>query len=287
MKSLVIGGSSTLGSHIIKKKKLYDFTFFKKKIKNGIKFDILSDDKKILNIENYNSIILLSSISNPKICEEDKTYSEKINVEATIDLIKFISEKDKKIIFFSSEFIYDGVKGNYDEFDDPNPINLYGQQKLKVENFIRNNVDNYSILRVAKTYSNNFLENSFFSFFYSELVKKKKKEIPIVTDEFFSAIHIDDLIWVVEYSILNNINLINTGGPLKTSRMQCLKEFLKFTNLKGIKIKPYIRKKENNGLLIPKDVSFNVNKLREIKKNMLTINDFLKTINEKNFNTTT
>ena len=46
------------------------------------------------------------------MCQNNPKYSNEINVEATIDLIKFISKFNLKIIFFSSEFIYDGIKGN-------------------------------------------------------------------------------------------------------------------------------------------------------------------------------
>ena len=147
MKSLIIGGSSKLGEHIVRfNKDKFDFTYFKNKKKNGYFFDILDDKKKLPDLNKYKSVIVLSAISNPSVCQNNPKYSNEINVEATIDLIKFISKFNLKIIFFSSEFIYDGIKGNYNEKDPPNPINLYGYQKLKVENFIIKNVKKYSIL---------------------------------------------------------------------------------------------------------------------------------------------
>ena len=163
MKSLIIGGSSNLGNHLVRSNlDKFDFTYFKNKKKNGIFFDILGDKNILPDLNKYQSVIILSAISSPNICQQNPDYSNKINVDATIDLIKFISEFNLKIIFFSTEFIYDGKKGNYDENDIPNPINLYGQQKLKVENFILKNFKNFSILRIAKTLNN---LRQFFSFF--------------------------------------------------------------------------------------------------------------------------
>ncbi len=279
MKSLVIGGSSNLGSHLINANpKKFDFTYFKNKKKNGIYFDILNDKISKLNVKNYKSVILLSAISNPIICHENKEYSNKLNVDATIELVKYLSDNNIKLIFFSSEFIYDGNKGNYSETDEPNPINLYGDQKLKVENYIKQNVEKYSILRIAKTYTNNLNDNSFLSFFYSELIKNKKKEISIIDDEFFSPLSIDDLIKIINYSIENKVHFLNVGGPERKSRLDCLKNFLKVKNIKLININLYQRKITENSVIIPKDVSFNINKIREFNRNMLTIDKFLKKI---------
>ena len=156
MKSLIIGGSSSLGQFLINKNKnLFDFTSYKKKIKDGIKFDLINDRLLDLKINNYENIIILSAISSPDECKKNPEYSNKLNVLSTINLINYCINKNKKLIFFSSEFIYDGLKGNYDENDEPNPINLYGEQKLLVENYIKNNCEKYSILRVAKTFTNN------------------------------------------------------------------------------------------------------------------------------------
>ena len=40
------------------------------------------------------SVILLSAISNPIICHENKEYSNKLNVDATIELVKYLSDNN-------------------------------------------------------------------------------------------------------------------------------------------------------------------------------------------------
>ena len=277
MKSLIIGGSSNLGEHLVRfNLDKFDFTYFRNKKKNGIFFDLLGDKKKLPDLNKYKSVIILSAISNPSACQDNPKYSNDINVDATIDLIKFISKFNLKIIFFSSEFIYDGFKGNYNEKDLPNPINLYGRQKLKVENFILKKIKKFSILRIAKTYTNNFNDNSFFSFIYSEIIKQKKDNISIIDDEYFSPLHINDLMEALFYSIENKVKILNVGGPERKSRLDCVKTFLDITGNHSVKINLYKRKVGNNGVIIPKDVSFNINKLKKIKKNMIAIKSFLK-----------
>ena len=52
MKSLIIGGSSNLGNHLVRSNlDKFDFTYFRNKKQNGIFFDILEDKKKITRLK--------------------------------------------------------------------------------------------------------------------------------------------------------------------------------------------------------------------------------------------
>ena len=123
MKILIIGGSGKIG-------KSFNFkntkkTFYKNKIKNGIKFDLINDDINILLKKyNINSVILLSAISDPDTCLRKKNYSNKLNVERTKKLIDILIKQKIYFIFFSSEYIFDGKKGNYSEKSKAIPNNI-------------------------------------------------------------------------------------------------------------------------------------------------------------------
>ena len=108
-------------------------------------------------------------------------------------LINYFILQKVKIIFFSTEFIYDGKKGNYNEKDIPNPINLYGNQKLIIENFIIENTNNYSILRISKTYTNNLDSKSMFGLWYKMIIQDKVQSIDCFDDQFFSPLQVEAL----------------------------------------------------------------------------------------------
>ena len=136
MKSLIIGGSGKIGkslqyNHAIK-------TYNKNKIKNGIKFNLIKDDVNLL-LEKYkiDRVVLLSAISDPDKCLKKKKYSNLLNVTKTKKLIDILCKKKIYFIFFSSEYIFDGDRGNYNEKSIPKPKNLYGKQKLLIEKYIR------------------------------------------------------------------------------------------------------------------------------------------------------
>ena len=90
--------------------------------------------------------------------------------------------------------------------------------------------------------------------------------------------NIVDLINTVNYLIDNDIDILNVGGPQKKSRLDCLKKFLEINNVSSVNIRLFQRKITKNSVIIPKDVSFNTNKIRDILGNMITIDNFLKNI---------
>lgn len=99
MKILVIGGSGKIGKSLNFKNTKK--TFFKTKIKDGIKFDLIKDDVNfLLEKFNINRVILLSAISDPDICLKKKYYSNKVNVEKTKKLIDVLIKKKFTLFFF-------------------------------------------------------------------------------------------------------------------------------------------------------------------------------------------
>jgi len=61
----------------------------------------------------------------------------RVNVEAT----KFLAElaADIAFVFFSTDVVFDGRKGNYTETDAPNPLHVYGETKVAAEQFVLKN----------------------------------------------------------------------------------------------------------------------------------------------------
>lgn len=82
--------------------------------------------------------------------EGEPKHTKKI-MNRFVNLIKSI---DSKLIYFSSDAIFDGLKGNYRENDKPKPLTDYGKAKLISENIIRTNLDNFIIIRTSYIYSN-------------------------------------------------------------------------------------------------------------------------------------
>ncbi len=60
--------------------------------------------------------------------------------------------KDSRIVYISSDGIFDGTKGDYNESDQPHPVTLYGRNLELCENLVQKQVKNYCIIRPSYMY---------------------------------------------------------------------------------------------------------------------------------------
>jgi len=72
--------------------------------------------------------------------------ARRINVDATVHLAKLAA--DLPFVFFSSDLVFDGQSGNYDEAAVPNPLSVYAQTKVAAEKVVLAN-PRHTVLRVA------------------------------------------------------------------------------------------------------------------------------------------
>ena len=276
MQSLIIGGSGKIGKSLNYKHSKK--TFYKNKIKNGIRFNLINDDINLL-IEKYkiNRVILLSAISDPDECIKKKNYSNKLNVDKTKKLINILIKKKIYFIFFSSEYVFDGKIGNYKENSKIKPNNLYGKQKFTIENYIKRKTKNFSILRIGKTYGDNIKDKTLISNFLNELIKGKSF-FKVANDQIFNPLFIGDLKKIVDIFLKKKIKgVFNVGGPQKLSRYKVLELILK-TLGKNIMKNVKLEKISLNDIATldrrPLNVSMNIKKLKtKIKFKMKTISN--------------
>lgn len=135
--------------------------------------------------KNYNCIIFASGVSN-------SSENNLNNFSKEIDLINQILLKNKgsKIIYFSSIFI--------------NRKNPYYQHKVEIENIIKNNSNDFLILRLPQLVGTGGNSNNIFNFFKDKI--SKNETISIIKDSERSLIDIDDVRDFVFYALENNIS---------------------------------------------------------------------------------
>ncbi|MFN8276370.1 MAG: NAD(P)-dependent oxidoreductase [Chitinophagales bacterium] len=83
------------------------------------------------------AIIHTAAIADAGICFKEPALSYAINVEAAAQLAGIASDLQIPFVFTSTDLVFDGHKGNYDENDTPQPTSVYGQQKAAAEDAIQ------------------------------------------------------------------------------------------------------------------------------------------------------
>jgi len=99
------------------------------------------------------AVICAAAVSNVERCETDPEWSSEINVDGTLALARAAAGIGATFVFLSSEYVFDGVEGPYDETARTRPLNEYGRQKQQVERLLPSvTVCDFVIARVSCLY---------------------------------------------------------------------------------------------------------------------------------------
>lgn len=126
-------------------------------IKDGYVYadmDILDPAQVKAVVEQYkpDSIIHTAAMTNVDTCEDQKELAFQLNVESVATLISLCEAHHIQLIHLSTDFIFDGEHGPYDELAAPNPLSYYGQTKLRAEELLKNSKAKWAILRTIIVY---------------------------------------------------------------------------------------------------------------------------------------
>jgi len=100
-----------------------------------VKGNIAEPDEMHRLISQFQPDVLIhcASITNIDYCETHRSAAYKINVEGTRNIVHCLRGSAAKLIYISTDAVFDGLKGNYSETDPINPPNYYGQTKYEGE----------------------------------------------------------------------------------------------------------------------------------------------------------
>ncbi|KKR34333.1 MAG: dTDP-4-dehydrorhamnose reductase [Candidatus Gottesmanbacteria bacterium GW2011_GWC2_39_8] len=228
MKQKVMGTGLTglVGSRIVEiLGGIYDFENLS--LSSGV--DITNYDQllKKLSESSAKIIIHLAAKADTEGCENDRILGEngaawKINVAGTKNVAETAHKTGKKIIYFSTDFVFDGTKDFYTEEDIPNPVNWYGVTKYEGEKFI--DKEENLIVRIAYPYRATFLGKKDFVRNIINLFKAGKPFYS-VTDATFTPTFIDDIASAIDILIEKDVTGIfhvvgsESISPIQASSM--------------------------------------------------------------------
>jgi len=163
MRVLVTGGSSTPGYRIVEEFAKAGYKVFAQYNEHEIpdmgnvtkvKADFRDLEKvaQIVRETKPDIVIHTAAIGDVDRCEVDKELAWRVNVEATLALVKESSKINAYFLYLSTDYIFDGERGLYREDDAPNPVNYYGLTKLVAENIVRSGLSKYAIVRTSHIY---------------------------------------------------------------------------------------------------------------------------------------
>lgn len=287
-KLLIIGSNGMLGkdvaSFFLGKKDYEVYGINRKKdlkIKDGNSYvcDIRNEDKLNLLLDEVNPDIIIhcAAIVNVDECEEDKEGAFIVNAKSAKVLSSYNPHKTK-FVYISTDSVFDGNKGNYNEYDNVNPLNYYAESKLAGENFTMG-MNNSALVIRANIYGFHEQEGS-------SLVEWALKNLRVGNkisgfyDVFFNPLYTKQLAQIV-YDLINIDckGVVNAACGEFVSKYEFLLMLSEVFNIDKDFINKDSVKSINFKTERPKNTTLNISKLKNLLGYKVNLRDGLEELN--------
>jgi len=179
----------------------------------------ITDQSEVEDFFNDNDIDLIvhtAAYADVDGCEERRHLALGINTLGTINLLN----SGKKMIFISTDFVFDGEKGYYAEEDTPNPVSWYGMTKFMAEQAVMGVSQDNVVIRPSVLYGYNGEGDklTFPNWVIREL--GNDSQIPIVEDQIVTPTLIDDIAMAIDRIIEKDFSgILHVAGKDAVTRL--------------------------------------------------------------------
>lgn len=155
-------------------------------------FDITDRDAVRDYILNYHPDVIVhcSAYTAVDRAEDEEETCYKVNVEGVKYIAETAKELDAKLVYISTDYVFDGSGDNFFNIDDKTgPLNVYGKTKLGGEEEVKKLLDKYFIIRISWVFGlngNNFIKTMM-------KLGESRAELNIVADQVGSPTYTYDL----------------------------------------------------------------------------------------------
>lgn len=268
---LIMGAAGLLGSRLmnIGKSKHEMHGTYKENKQKGSNMHYLDVTKRgdvfsLLEKVKPDCVIDTAAITGVDYCETHQEESWLVNVEGTRNVAEACKRTGSKMIFLSTDYVFDGRKLYYTEKDKPRPLNYYAKTKLISEHVLEALDVNYIVARTAVLYGAGGLgKKTFVSWVIGKL--SKKESINVVTDQHNNPTYADSLAEILLGLYAKDANgIFHVTGPDCMSRYEFAKRIAEVFDLDSKFINPTTTPELNQIAQRPEKVFMVTNKVERI-----------------------
>lgn len=213
MRVLVTGVKGQLGYDVMKE--------LAKRGYEGVGVDVEEMDitdpvavDKVIKESNVDKVVHCAAWTAVDLAEEKEDICSKVNANGTENIAKVCKELDIPMIYFSTDYVFDGQGTRPWEPDDPvvKPLNVYGQTKYEGEQAVEKYLDKYYIVRIAWVFGvngKNFIKTML-------NLGKTRDTLTVVSDQIGTPTYTYDLAKLVvdmcEKEEYGKYHVTNEGG---------------------------------------------------------------------------
>lgn len=267
---LITGASGFFGSRFVSyfKDELEIRPFSRKEL------DVTDEAKvreKILKIK-PDFVVHTAAIAQTNKCDEDPQGAFNINVNGSINIAKACKESSSKLIFLSTEQLFNGNKepGPYNEDAEPMPNTVYGKNKLEAEKEVTKILDNNVwIVRLSWLFGlperdGNITENIVWSTI-RDCLHRKSMNVPYF--EYRGMTYVYHLLAAFRYFFQENpppSGVYHLSSENKHTRYDVVVQLLQLLGLKQDEINQFVKKDEKKYADCPRDIRIDSSKFERV-----------------------
>ena len=242
-KIIVTGAGGNIGIHIIRRLAL-DYHVIaaihnhKPSWLEAERLDITDISQMEALIENHSPVAVVNAaaIADANVCQQERDLARSVNIDGAANVSRVCAKAGVYLVHISTDLVFDGRKGRYDEDDRPSPLSHYGKTKAESELVVRESCPDASILRTAIVYgAGSGKRPNFFQWAIRQA--RDGKPMKIFTDEYRSFLYVEDSAEAVAALIGKRPHgIFHAGGDERQSRYVFTIRLLEAFNLPTGKI---------------------------------------------------
>ncbi len=271
MRILIFGASGFLGEKMldVMKSSSPGFEVFgtcQEKERSGLfNLDITNPVQVRDLVMNLRPDVVINSVAMSSVdeCETKQKLAHAINVSGVENIVHACNATKTKLIQISTDYVFNGKKGDYKETDLMSPINYYGKTKSMAEDIVKQ-YDGSIIARVALLYGHNPITNKSFVHFVKNNLEANKK-IVVFTDQYGTPTLIDDVATaLIKLIDVDAKGIFHVAGSERISRAEVAKNICNAFGLNEdlLEFAPALH--SHQVAKRPQDSSLNIDKLRKL-----------------------
>jgi dTDP-4-dehydrorhamnose reductase len=214
------------------------------------------------------AVVHAASLTDVDKCEVSRELAWKINVEGTRNVAEMAKRHRASLVCVSTDYVFNGEKGQYRETDVPEPVNYYGVTKLQAEELVKGTVEEYCIARPSVIYGASPAAGkvNFALWLLDKL--RRKEQAKIVTDQVISPTLNTSLArMTLELAERRLTGIYHVSGATRTSRFEFAKSIAQTFRLDANLLVPVTSAEMPWAAKRPRDSSLDTSKAQQTLRN--------------------
>ena len=166
-------------------------------------------------------IIHAAALSSPDACEENRSLTASVNITGTRNMLEAAQQCGCRLVYVSTDLVFDGESGNYSEAAAACPVNYYGWSKREGEKLCLQSKAAALVVRITLQYGwGNPLHASFSDWLWTNL--RAEKPVQLFTDQYRTMTYVMDTARGLELAALHGTprEIYHLTGPERVSRYE-------------------------------------------------------------------